>query len=57
MSKLDPRNDVHVFGLCSGKIDRGKDFITFNTCTRCFLKIIQQKASQQTHPNGIECAT
>jgi hypothetical protein len=48
MSKLDPRNDVHIFGLCSGKVSRGKDYITFNTCTRCFLKIIEQNTSQRS---------
>jgi hypothetical protein len=42
MSKLDPRNDVHAFGLCSGKIHRCKDYTVFNTCTKCFIKITQE---------------
>jgi hypothetical protein len=48
MNKLDPRNDIHVFGLCSGKVDRGKNYLKFNTCTRCFLKIIEHKSSQRS---------
>lgn len=43
MKKLDPRNDVHAFGLCSGKVIRGNEYLTLNTCPRCFLKICVYK--------------
>ena len=43
MKKLDPRNDVHALGLCSGKVERGNDYLTLNTCPRCFLKIYVHK--------------
>ena len=46
MNNLDPRKDVHIFGLCSGKVSKSKDYITFNTCTRCFLNIIEQNTSR-----------
>jgi hypothetical protein len=47
MKELDPRKNVHIFGLCSGKVNIGKDYIVFNTCNRCFLKIIKRKSSRR----------
>ena len=48
MDKLDPRNDVHVFGLCSGKVDKCGKYLTLNTCPKCFLKITKHKSSQMS---------
>ena len=42
MGILDPRKDIHVFGLCSGKIEKCKNYLTLNTCPRCFLKVSQK---------------
>lgn len=57
MKELDPRKNVHVFGLCSGKINIGKDYIVFNTCTRCFLKIIEHRSSRRSTIYEIDRAT
>mgnify|MGYP000344935570 CR=1 FL=1 len=41
MSHIDPRKEVHAFGRRGkGTLRKGHRVITYNTCKRCFYRVV-----------------
>ena len=49
MKEQDPRKSVHNFSGHSGKVFKGNDYLVYDVCTMCYLKILFESRLDKCH--------